>query len=66
MKKALVILFDKVEELEAIAPVDILRRACVDVTTAALGDSLEIIGEAEARLTPTNLSRRRARKISTR
>lgn len=46
MKKALVILFDKVEELEAIAPVDILRRARVDVTTAALGDSLEIIGRS--------------------
>lgn len=36
MKKALVILFDKVEELEALAPVDILRRARIDVTTAAL------------------------------
>ena len=46
MKKALVILFDKAEELEAIAPVDILRRARVDVTTAALGDSLEIIGRS--------------------
>ncbi len=46
MKKALVILFDKVEELEALAPVDILRRARIDVTTAALGDSLEIIGRS--------------------
>lgn len=46
MKKALVILFDKVEEVEAIAPVDILRRARIDVTTAALGESQEIIGRS--------------------
>ena len=34
MKKVLVILFDKVEEVEAFAPVDILRRAGADVQPA--------------------------------
>lgn len=46
MKKALVILFDKVEELEAIAPIDILRRARIDVTTASIEDSREVVGRS--------------------
>ncbi len=46
MKKALVILFDKTEEIEAVAPIDILRRSNVGVTTAALGNSLKITGRS--------------------
>ena len=46
MKKALVILFDKVEELEAVAPIDILRRAGVDVTTASLHEELQVVGRS--------------------
>lgn len=46
MKKALVILFDKVEELEAVAPIDILRRADVDVTTASLHERLQVVGRS--------------------
>lgn len=46
MKRALVILFDKVEEIEALAPVDILRRARVDVTTAAVGESKTVYGRS--------------------
>ena len=46
MKKVLVILFDKVEEVEAFAPVDILRRAGADVVTAAVGGKLEICGSS--------------------
>jgi len=46
MKKALVILFDKVEEIEAVAPIDILRRGKIDVTTASLEADIEIIGRS--------------------
>lgn len=46
MKKVLVILFNKVEEVEAFAPVDILRRAGADVVTAAVGGKLEICGRS--------------------
>lgn len=46
MKKALVLLFDKTEEIEAIAPIDILRRARANVTTAAIGDSQKIYGRS--------------------
>ena len=46
MKKVLVILFDKVEEVEAFAPVDILRRAGADVKTAAVGGKLEVCGRS--------------------
>jgi len=46
MKKALVILFDKVEEMEAVAPIDILRRARIDVTTASLEDGREVVGRS--------------------
>lgn len=46
MKKALVILFDKVEEIEALSPIDILRRARVDVTTVSLSKNVQIIGRS--------------------
>ena len=45
-KTALVLLFNNTEEIEALAPIDILRRAGVSVTTASIDDSLEIIGRS--------------------
>lgn len=45
-KTALVFLFDNVEEIEALAPIDILRRAGVSVTMVSLGDSLNVVGRS--------------------
>lgn len=39
-----VFLADGFEEIEALAPVDILRRASVDVKTVSINDSLEVEG----------------------
>ena len=39
-----VFLADGFEEIEALAPVDILRRASVDVKTVSINDSLEVKG----------------------
>ena len=63
MKRALVILFDKVEEIEALAPVDILRRARVDVTTAAVGESKTVYGRSGVPIEADE--QRRKRRIST-
>lgn len=43
-KNALVIVMDGVEELEALAPVDILRRAEVNVTVASAGSAKRVTG----------------------
>ncbi|MGA1205213.1 MAG: DJ-1 family glyoxalase III [Opitutales bacterium] len=41
---ALVIIIDRVEELEAIAPIDCLRRAGVRVMVASAGEGLKVTG----------------------
>ncbi len=46
MKKALVVVFNKFEEIEGIAPIDILRRSRVDVTCASVGKSREVVGRS--------------------
>ena len=44
-KTALFIICDGVEELEAVAPIDILRRGGVDVTVASAGASKTVLGK---------------------
>ena len=43
-KSALILVFDGVEEVEALAPVDILRRTGVVVTIASLGENKTVHG----------------------
>lgn len=50
MKKAIVFLFDKVEEMEAIAPIDILRRGGIAVTTAGINGKKSVCGRSGVRM----------------
>ena len=43
-KRALVLAFDGIEEVEALAPVDVLRRAGVETTMASLSGSKSLTG----------------------
>lgn len=46
MPTVLAILPDSFEEIEATAPIDLLRRAGVEVTTAALGEQIHVTGRS--------------------
>lgn len=53
--QALLLLFDGVEEIEAITPIDLLRRANIKLTTAAVGTSLTITGRSNITITADEL-----------
>lgn len=46
MPTIVAILAEGFEEIEALAPVDLLRRAGADVTTAALGETMHVTGRS--------------------
>ncbi|MGL4394575.1 MAG: DJ-1/PfpI family protein [Brevinema sp.] len=45
MKNIIVLLADSFEEVEALAPIDIWRRAKLNVTTASISDSLQVTSQ---------------------
>lgn len=50
MKKILALVFDGFEEMEAIAPIDILRRAEFEVTVASTGSERKVLGRSKVEL----------------
>lgn len=55
--QALVIAFDGIEEIEALTPVDILRRAQIEVTIASVNESISVKGRNQISFsTDTTLS----------
>jgi 4-methyl-5(b-hydroxyethyl)-thiazole monophosphate biosynthesis len=50
MATALIVLPEGFEEIEAVAPIDLLRRAGLEVTVASLGRELEVTGRSGIRL----------------
>ena len=55
MKKVIVLMFDNVEELEAIAPIDFLIRAKAEVCLASLTDNLKVVGRSGIAITCDSL-----------
>ncbi len=55
MKKAYIFFADGFEEVEAITPVDVLRRAGVDVTTVSITNSLRVRGSHNIEVTTDTL-----------
>lgn len=49
-KSACILIHDQCEEMEAVAPIDLLRRAGITVTVAATGSSLEVTGRSQLTL----------------
>ena len=47
-KRALVIMHEGFEEMEAIAPIDILRRGGIEVITASTNDNQQVTGRNNA------------------
>lgn len=45
-KTALIILHEGFEEMEAVAPIDILRRGEIEVSVVSVGESLEVTGRS--------------------
>lgn len=52
MSKAYLFLADGFEEIEALAPVDLMRRAGIDVTTVSVSDSPAVFGAHSIIVTP--------------
>lgn len=50
MPKALIVLAEGFEEIEALAPIDLLRRAGVEVVSASLGDTPHVTGRCQVTL----------------
>ena len=42
--KTYIFLADGFEEIEALAPLDILRRACIEAETVSISDEIEVVG----------------------
>lgn len=50
MKKVIVYLADGFEETEAMFPIDVMRRAGIDVVTASITDSLEVVSSHQVKI----------------
>ena len=55
MKSAAVIIFENFEEIEATAPIDILRRAEISVCVATMNGELETAGRSGIKLVADKL-----------
>ncbi|MDR0755319.1 MAG: DJ-1/PfpI family protein [Puniceicoccales bacterium] len=53
--KILLLIHEGFEEIEAVVPLDVLRRALVDVLTASLSDNIQVMGAHQIQLTADGL-----------